>query len=337
MGGGGGGGDSAPQNPMAAMMAAMGGGGGGGGCMDQNPMAAMMRMRMAMGGGTPIPGSNEVCRFWAKAGWCKFGEKCNFNHFGPANPKGKPPDQQVLGEYMGVIKSYNPEKGFGFIACDTLKGEYEGDVFLSQKHVGDYQVGAEVRFTAYLFGGKLQCKDLVDATGQVGPQQGAGKPGTVAGDQDLGTFTGMIKSYNTEKGFGFIESPDLSTKGYDMDAFLHKDHIGDFQPGSIITFTAFLRDSKLRARNLSYAVEREAEPKPSVFGALGGSAALDAIMFGGGPDDMDGKGSKGGKEKGLMGMMKGKGKAMGKGDMGGDEEPPTKKWKMDWSASTAGW
>lgn len=302
----------AAMNPMMAMMSAMGGGAPG--VMPTMPDVSsmneeqrnafqMMQMRMALGG-TPIPPSNEPCRFYTKAGWCKFGDTCHFKHVGPPNPKGKPPDQHILGEYMGVIKSYNPEKGFGFIACDTLKAEHEGDVFLSQKHVLDFQVGAEVKFTAYLYGGKLQCKDLFDATGLVGPQKCVGKMAT-GGQEDivLGTFVGMIKSYNSDKGFGFIDSPELKSIGYEMDAFLQKDVIGQFEVGTIVSFGAYLRDNKLRARSLAYpenkdpAATAQAAKPPSLLDSLGGSDALAALMNEGGPDmdfltaKGDGKGS----------------------------------------------
>lgn len=310
-GGGSGGNDSAPaMNPMAAMMAAMGGGGGGASAAGspEGQMMLQMRAMQAMGGISPIPGSSEPCRFWAKAGWCKFGDMCHFKHVGPANPKGKPPDQEILGEYLGVIKSYNPEKGFGFIACDPLRAEYDGDVFLSQKHVGDFQVGGEVKFTAYLFGGKLQCKDLHDATGQVGPQQGASNKGggkaASANDRELGTFVGMIKSYNTDKGFGFIDSPELKAQGYDKDAFLSSDGYQGHEVGAIVSFTAYLRDSNLRARNLvsANAVDESGPPPPgpapSMLSTMGGSSALDALMNDGGPGGLEDLGNPTKKQRG---------------------------------------
>lgn len=305
---GGGSSDSAAPalNPMAAMMAAMTGGGANGGT-PEGQMMIQMRAMQAMGGISPMPGTSEPCRFWAKAGWCKFGDMCHFKHVGPANPKGKPPDQEILGEYMGVIKSYNPEKGFGFIACDTLKAEYDGDVFLSQKHVGDFQVGGEVKFTAYLFGGKLQCKDLSDATGQVGPQQGAsnkgGSKGASANDKELGLFVGMIKSYNTDKGFGFIDSPELKSQGYDKDAFLSSDCYKGHEVGAIVSFTAYLRDSNLRARNLvsADALDKSSPPETpgpaSVFSTMGGSSALDALMNDDGPGDLEDLGNPTKKQK----------------------------------------
>merc|ERR1712146_875575 len=93
-----------------------------------------------------------------------------------------------------------------------------------------------------------------DATGQVGPQQGASKA-TGSGDADVGEYVGTIKSYNQEKGFGFIVSPGVKAQGYESDVFLPPDTIGGFSVGSTVSFTAYLRDGKLRAKDLTEASE----------------------------------------------------------------------------------
>lgn len=102
---------------------------------------------------------------------------------GPPHGKGGKPSEEGLGEFYGIIKSYNPEKGFGFIACDALKNQHEGDVYLNTRNIGDFKVGQEVKFHAFLHNGRLQGRDLQDATGRVGPQSGAA-PG-FADEQDL--------------------------------------------------------------------------------------------------------------------------------------------------------
>merc|ERR1712093_126897 len=96
-----------------------------------------------------------------------------------------------------------------------------------------------------------------------------------------------------------------------MDAFLQKDQIRGFEVGTVVTFSAYLRDNKLRARDLKLPV---VESPPSLWGNLGGSAALDALMSTGGglPDEdyamsMDFKGMdfKGAGKDGKMGKGKG--------------------------------
>jgi len=246
-------------------------------------------------------------------------------------------EQEVLGEFFGIIKSYNPEKGFGFIACDALKERHNGDVYLHQRHVCEFQVGAEVKFQAYLHQGRLQGRDLQDATGQAPPQQGQFKPVVQAasGGEELGNFVGTIRTYNIEKGFGFIESADLKAQGYEMDAFLHKDFIGGFNVGDMVSFSAYLKDSKLRARDLQAAGGGMGGmlslPPPPMAGGVWGDSPISgmsgpggmmggcAMDIGGGCDMMKGKGMMGcfgdACGKGKMDMMKGMMMPMGKGKM----------------------
>merc|ERR1712060_324287 len=77
----------------------------------------------------------------------------------------RPDDQSILGEFVGVIKSFNPTSGFGFIACDEVKSMgYDNDVFLHHSHLGNFDVGAQVKFTCYLNSkGQPQCRDLEPA------------------------------------------------------------------------------------------------------------------------------------------------------------------------------
>lgn len=49
-------------------------------------------------------------------------------------------------------------------------------------------------------------------------------------------FQGRIKSFNAEKGYGFIESPEAFTI-HSRDVFLHKAHIGSLTVGTFISFS----------------------------------------------------------------------------------------------------
>jgi len=63
----------------------------------------------------------------------------------------KPDVQQILGNYVGQIKSFNAKNGFGFIVCQALQEQgYQQDVYLHHNQVGDHQIGSMVTFTAYL-------------------------------------------------------------------------------------------------------------------------------------------------------------------------------------------
>merc|ERR1712217_866350 len=98
-------------------------------------------------------------------------------------------------------------------------------------------------------------------------------------------FQGRIKSFNAEKGYGFIESAE-AFQCYGRDVFLHKSLIGDLTVGAAVSFTV--------------EVSKEGFPQ-----------ARDIQGAGSGGKASKGKGSKG----------KGKGKAgkQGKDSKGKDE------------------
>jgi len=50
-----------------------------------------------------------------------------------------------------------------------------------------------------------------------------------------GSLQGRIKSFNSEKGFGFIECPYTFAQ-YNRDVFLHKSQIGDLNVGQMVSF-----------------------------------------------------------------------------------------------------
>lgn len=68
--------------------------------------------------------------------------------------------------FTGTIKSFNPEKRFGFIDCAEIKAEYGADVFLSDHEIGAFTVGSVVTFSVTLNkDSKPQAKLLEEAMG----------------------------------------------------------------------------------------------------------------------------------------------------------------------------
>eukprot|EP00933_Yihiella_yeosuensis_P070690 TRINITY_DN7883_c0_g1_i1.p1 TRINITY_DN7883_c0_g1~~TRINITY_DN7883_c0_g1_i1.p1 ORF type:complete len:266 (+),score=44.56 TRINITY_DN7883_c0_g1_i1:61-798(+) len=57
---------------------------------------------------------------------------------------------EVIGEYEGVIKSFNQAQGYGFIACQALSAQGFNDVFLHQRQLNSFDVGDHVAFAATL-------------------------------------------------------------------------------------------------------------------------------------------------------------------------------------------
>eukprot|EP00927_Polykrikos_kofoidii_P024679 TRINITY_DN22396_c0_g1_i1.p1 TRINITY_DN22396_c0_g1~~TRINITY_DN22396_c0_g1_i1.p1 ORF type:complete len:474 (-),score=125.90 TRINITY_DN22396_c0_g1_i1:72-1433(-) len=72
-------------------------------------------------------------------------------------------------------------------------------------------------------------------------------------------FRGKIRSFNADKGFGFIDSPETNAK-FGRNVFLHKTHIGDFAIGSDVTFSVGTNKQGMpQARDLAAIAEGDAQ------------------------------------------------------------------------------
>eukprot|EP00443_Scrippsiella_acuminata_P048594 CAMPEP_0115288414 /NCGR_PEP_ID=MMETSP0270-20121206/62961_1 /TAXON_ID=71861 /ORGANISM="Scrippsiella trochoidea, Strain CCMP3099" /LENGTH=381 /DNA_ID=CAMNT_0002705521 /DNA_START=146 /DNA_END=1291 /DNA_ORIENTATION=+ len=131
-----------------------------------------------------------------------------------------------------------------------------------------------------------------------------------------GKFQGRIKSFNSEKGFGFIECAHTYAQ-YNRDVFLHKAQIGDMTVGTLVTFTC--------------EVNKQGMPQAKDIQPMGGAAAGSKGAAGGkGKGKGTGKGKEGkGKEgKGKEGKEgKGEGKGKGKGGSKKSKEGKDKEGK----------
>ena len=142
---------------------------------------------------------------------------------------GMPP--QVVGEGKGVVKFFNPQKGFGFVVRDD-GGE---DVFVhisavEQAGLTDLADGQPLEFTLVDRGGRISATNLridgepmeVVRTGAPPAREGGfgGAPdGDRGGPQRQLTgekAQGTVKFFNAMKGFGFISRDDGQP-----DAFVH--------------------------------------------------------------------------------------------------------------------
>src|SRR3954452_11144086 len=137
---------------------------------------------------------------------------------------GMPP--QVVGEGKGVVKFFNPQKGFGFIVRDD-GGE---DVFVhisavEQAGLTDLADGQPLEFTLVDRGGRISATNLridgdpmpVERSGG-GDRAGAGAGGGGGPQRQLTgeKASGTVKFFNAMKGFGFIQRDDGQP-----DAFVH--------------------------------------------------------------------------------------------------------------------
>jgi cold shock CspA family protein len=125
-----------------------------------------------------------------------------------------------------------------------------------------------------------------------------------------GRFVGRIKSFNAQKGFGFIECPEAHAI-YGRDVFLHKAQIGDFSIGSELCFGVEMNKSNMpQARDLTdvdqFALAAGAMGMGGLNPFMGGAMGMAGnSSFGAGGGNKGG--GKGGKAK-----AKAKGKAASK-------------------------
>ena len=129
---------------------------------------------------------------------------------------GMPP--QVVGEGKGVVKFFNPQKGFGFIVRDD-GGE---DVFVhisavEQAGLTGLADGQPLEFTLVDRGGRVSATNLkIDGdplpVEESAPRERSGPQRQLTGEK----ATGTVKFFNATKGFGFITRDDGQP-----DAFVH--------------------------------------------------------------------------------------------------------------------
>jgi len=143
--------------------------------------------------------------------------------------------------YIGTVKSFNPEKGWGHIECDETHALYGKDIFLMRSQfVGMDSVnrGDEVQFMVQ--------------DGQRGPEACNIQSNTSTGAHDAAAFgalgqggpsstscTGTVKSWNPEKGWGHIECGATHAL-FGKDVFLMRSHLVgcmDVNKGQQVSFS----------------------------------------------------------------------------------------------------
>jgi len=174
------------------------GGGGGGGYR---------------GGGDRFGGGGGGDRFGGGGGGgCRGGGGGGFRGGGGGGGGGMPP--QVVGEGKGIVKFFNPQKGFGFIVRDD-GGE---DVFVhisavEQAGLTDLADGQPLEFTLVDRGGRISATNLrIDGEPMAVERAERAPERKLTGEK----ATGVVKFFNAMKGFGFIQRDDGQP-----DAFVH--------------------------------------------------------------------------------------------------------------------
>lgn len=119
---------------------------------------------------------------------------------------------------QGYVKTYNQAQGFGFITCTSEK--FEPDIFFNRAIFGAPQVtkaGMKVSFTLD-FNERQQPQAHNLRLTEV--EKGLKPPGLDELETDK-VYTGHIRTFNQNLGYGFIAGTDLQ-KTFDRDVFVHK-------------------------------------------------------------------------------------------------------------------
>jgi len=104
----------------------------------------------------------------------------------PQAMMGGPPGVSEGQGMNGIVKSFSPENGYGFISAHGCPS----DIYFKDE-TDQFTAGSAVSFTVHITpNGKVQGVDV--------------QPGLKTGQELVGT----VKSYNKEKGYGFIVVPD---------------------------------------------------------------------------------------------------------------------------------
>ncbi|CAJ1373482.1 unnamed protein product [Effrenium voratum] len=159
----------------------------------------------------------------------------------------EPPPEQPKGAFHGVVRAYNPDKGFGFIEPAI----YRQPVLLraADMAIGEPKVGDTVYFDVEpvkLDDGTVQLKAINVSSGTCQPEKSEDSYGPVddktskrpgpmdgQGKKSLARIRGMVHSWIPERGWGFATIPGCT------DIFVHSHHcVGGFtpQPGDVLEF-----------------------------------------------------------------------------------------------------
>eukprot|EP00928_Gymnodinium_smaydae_P008670 TRINITY_DN1315_c1_g2_i1.p1 TRINITY_DN1315_c1_g2~~TRINITY_DN1315_c1_g2_i1.p1 ORF type:complete len:463 (-),score=112.66 TRINITY_DN1315_c1_g2_i1:103-1491(-) len=232
-----------------------------------------------------------------------FAQQAGLADFGQQQFMSAASQAAVGGMYHGVIKSFDEDKGFGFIECPEARSASGMDVFLlrSQLQGSSVRAGDQVTFsvTQSTKGPRAENVQVLHAAGSAAPppmqdQTAMGCPGRpqssaavpqvpmVPPEQLSTSYHGTIKNFDGNKGFGFI-SCDETRKLTGKDVLLLRSQIqGGINPqsGDQVAFSVEDNNGKGLKATTCVVIARNpgaALAGAGVPGAVPGQAYMGAI------------------------------------------------------------
>eukprot|EP00930_Biecheleria_cincta_P059898 TRINITY_DN45611_c0_g1_i1.p1 TRINITY_DN45611_c0_g1~~TRINITY_DN45611_c0_g1_i1.p1 ORF type:complete len:550 (-),score=55.81 TRINITY_DN45611_c0_g1_i1:23-1672(-) len=165
--------------------------------------------------------------------------------------------------YSGRVVSFNPAKGWGYINSPALMNQFGKDVFLHSDYISQgttFNVNDTVSFSIELNEkGMPQAREIRAGAardfqlGGATPAQARHGQKRPRGGGAANNYNGKIVSFNHDKGWGYINCPELFAT-YQKDVFLHRDYIPEgsqFGVNDTVSFSIELNEKGMpQARDI---------------------------------------------------------------------------------------
>jgi len=176
--------------------------------------------------------------------------------------------------YIGKIKAFNHQTGFGFINTPEIMAKYGCDVFLNQEVAGGIVIGGIVSFAVeFNKNGKPQARRCVleeEKPNRDKVQKNAGNSVTSLVGQ---VHRGRVKSFNAQRGFGFINAMEIQHHFSGRDVYVAKNQApdGKLQVGQAVEFRLHVdRSGQPQARDIKMVAADSDGSTPVVSNASTG-------------------------------------------------------------------
>lgn len=178
---------------------------------------------------------------------------------------GVTPIAKTAGRHVGVMKSWNPTRGWGHIECEETHEHYGKDIFVMRSSLigGQVEKGRTVAFSVVegLKGPEAASVQILDDSV---PAPTAIAPKVSIPVSRTRFFVGWVREYSKERGVGFVVS-DEAQGAYGAEICLTRSQLGGYVPtvGDELRFSvAVAEDGRLEAVDISVQCRYQGRSRP---------------------------------------------------------------------------